>query len=100
MKLRTARLLILALCTSVLVDTSSSAQTPPATKHFLWTVRSGANVLYLAGSVHALGKDAYPLPPAFEKAFEASGTLVEELNPAVAESLSTAPMLLAKGLYG
>src|SRR5262245_31161053 len=100
MTIRTTRLFVVALCTSALVCTSSAAQTPATGKHFLWTVRSGANVLYLAGSVHALGADAYPLPAVFEKAFEASGTLVEELNLAEAESLSTAPMLLAKGLYG
>jgi uncharacterized protein YbaP (TraB family) len=100
MTIRTARLVIVGVCTSALVCTTSAAQTPAAGKHFLWTVRSGANVLYLAGSVHALGKDVYPLPAAFEKAFESSGTLVEELNLAEVDSLSAAPMLLAKGMYG
>jgi len=100
MKTRTTRLLIVAIGTSALLSTSSAAQTPAAGKHFLWTVRSGANVLYLAGSVHALGKDVYPLPAPFEKAFEASSTLVEEINLAEAESLSAAPLLLAKGMYG
>ena len=100
MKIRSARLLIVALCTSTLGYTSSAAQTTAAGKHFLWTVRSDANVLYLAGSVHALGADAYPLPAVFEKAFEASDTLVEELDLADAASLSAAPLLLAKGLYG
>ena len=99
MKIRTARLLIVALCTSTLGYASSAAQTTAAGKHFLWTVRSDANVLYLAGSVHALGADAYPLPAVFEKAFEASGTLVEELDLGDAASLSAMPMLLAKGLY-
>jgi uncharacterized protein len=99
-KMRTARLLIVAFCTSTLVSTSPAAQTTAAAKHFLWTVRSGANVLYLAGSVHALGADAYPLPAVFEKAFEASGTLVEELDLAETASLSVAPALLAKGVYG
>jgi uncharacterized protein YbaP (TraB family) len=100
MTIRTARLVIVAVCTSALVCTTSAAQTPAAGKHFLWTVRSGTNVLYLAGSVHALGADVYPLPAVFEKAFESSGTLVEELNLAEVDSLSAAPMLLAKGMYG
>jgi uncharacterized protein YbaP (TraB family) len=99
MTTRIARLLILALCVSTAAATPAAAQTRTAAKHFLWTVRSGANVLYLAGSVHALSADAYPLPAVFEKAFDASGTLVEELNLAEAESLSAAPMLLAKGMY-
>ena len=100
MKIRTARLLVVAICTSTLVSESPVAQTTAAGKHFLWTVRSDANVLYLAGSVHALSADAYPLPAVFEKAFEASGTLVEELDLADATSVSAMPMLLAKGLYG
>ena len=99
MTTRTVRLLILALCVSTASAATAAAQTRTAAKHFLWTVRSGANVLYLAGSVHALSADAYPLPAVFEKAFDASGTLVEELNLAEAESLSAAPMLLAKGMY-
>jgi len=100
MRIRTTRLLIVTLCTSALVCTTTAAQAPGSGKHFLWTVRSGGNVLYLAGSVHALGKDVYPLPAVFEKAYEASGTLVEEINLGEAESLSAAPMLLAKGMYG
>ena len=100
MKLRTARLLIVAICTSTLGYGTPAAQTTAAGKHFLWTVRSDANILYLAGSIHALPADAYPLPAVFEKAFEASGTLVEELDLAEAASLSAAPLLLAKGLYG
>ena len=99
MKLRTARLLVVALCASTLVSASPAAQTTAAGKHFLWTVRSDANVLYLAGSVHALSADAYPLPAVFEKAFEASDTLVEELDLADATSPSAMPMLLAKGVY-
>jgi uncharacterized protein YbaP (TraB family) len=56
----------------------------PATasaKSFVWKVTSpkGA-VLYLAGSVHLLSKDYYPLDAAFENAFNVSSTLVEELD--------------------
>jgi uncharacterized protein YbaP (TraB family) len=56
-------------------------------------------VLYLAGSVHALGADSYPLSAAYESAFNSSGTLVEEINLAEAEQLAAAPLLLSKGLY-
>jgi uncharacterized protein len=84
----------LALCSGSAAQTSSAAS-----KSFLWKVHAGTKVLYLAGSVHALGADAYPLSAAFENAFNASGTLVEEINLAEAESLTAAPMLLAKGMY-
>jgi uncharacterized protein len=79
--------------------TTSAAQTAATGKSFLWKVHAGSKVLYLAGSVHALGADSYPLSAAYENAFNAAGTLVEEINLAEAEQLSAAPMLLAKGLY-
>ena len=78
---------------------TSTAQTATTGKSFLWKVHAGSKVLYLAGSVHALGTDAYPLSAAYENAFKAAGTLVEEINLAEAEQLAAAPMLLAKGLY-
>jgi uncharacterized protein YbaP (TraB family) len=39
------------------------------------------------------------LSAAYESAFAAAGTLVEEINLAEAEQLAAAPMLLAKGIY-
>jgi uncharacterized protein YbaP (TraB family) len=84
----------LAICSGSAAQTTSAAS-----KSFLWKVHAGTKVLYLAGSVHALGADSYPLSAAFENAFTASGTLVEEINLAEAESLTAAPMLLAKGMY-
>jgi len=66
---------------------------------FLWKVQSGANVMYLAGSVHALTADAYPLNPVYQRAFDASGALVEEIDLAEADPLSGGLSLLAKGMY-
>ena len=55
----------------------AAAQTARTTgKSFLWKIQSGTKVLYLAGSVHALGADAYPLSAAYEQAFAAAGTLI------------------------
>jgi len=85
----------LAICSGAAAQTSVAG----SGRNFLWTVHAGTKVLYLAGSVHALGPDAYPLPVAFENAFAASGTLVEEIDLAEAELLTAAPMLLAKGMY-
>jgi uncharacterized protein YbaP (TraB family) len=91
---------IAVVLASLTFCTAAEAQTAaPTGKSFLWKIQSGAKVLYLAGSVHALGADAYPLSAAYEQAFAAAGTLVEEINLAEAEQLAAAPMLLAKGLY-
>ena len=94
------RLPAIAVVIATVCSTAASAQTTAdAGKSFLWKVHAGSKVLYLAGSVHALGADAYPLSAAYENAFTAAGTLVEEINLAEAEQLAAAPMLLAKGLY-
>src|SRR6478672_2747708 len=80
-----------------LIVASATAQTRGHS--FLWKVQSGANVMYLAGSVHALTADAYPLNPAYQRAFDASGALVEEIDLAEADPLSGGLGLLAKGMY-
>jgi uncharacterized protein len=99
---RTRRLVGIACCVAAVAaaGASAAAQTASAPgKSFLWKVHSGTRLVYLAGSVHALSPDVYPLSPAFEQAFSASDTLVEEIDLAEAESLTLAPALLAKGMY-
>jgi uncharacterized protein YbaP (TraB family) len=85
---------------AVLAAGAVAAQTTaPAGKSFLWKIQSGSRLLYLAGSVHALSADVYPLSPAFERAFSASGTLVEEIDLGEADMLTAAPAILAKGMF-
>jgi uncharacterized protein len=87
-----------AVVLAFVVATGTAAQTRAA-HSFLWKVQSGANVMYLAGSVHALTADAYPLNPAYQRAFDASSALVEEIDLAEADPLSGGLTLLAKGMY-
>src|SRR5438105_1265544 len=86
-----------ALAVALLLASGAIAQTRG--RSFLWKVQSGANVMYLAGSVHALTVDAYPLNPAYQRAFDASGALVEEIDLAEADPLNGGLGLLAKGMY-
>lgn len=88
---------ISALLVALLLASGAFAQTRG--RSFLWRVQSGANVMYLAGSVHALTADAYPLNPAYQRAFDASDALVEEINLAEADPLNGGLGLLAKGMY-
>jgi uncharacterized protein len=97
---RTQRLVSISLCLAVAAASAAAAQTASVPgKSFLWKVQSGSKLVYLAGSVHALSADVYPLSPAFERAFTDSDTLVEEIDLAEAETLSAAPAILAKGMY-
>jgi len=89
-----------AVALAAALSAGVAAQTRPAGgKNFLWKVQSGSHVMYLAGSVHALTSDAYPLNPAYQRAFEAAGALVEEIDLAEADPLSAGPALLARGMY-
>lgn len=98
---RFARSCTIALLTAVSICTTAGAQEPasPGAKSFLWKVQSDSGVLYLAGSVHALPADVYPLNPVFEQAFEASDTLVEEIDMSAGDIATLGPMLLAKGMF-
>ncbi len=48
---------------------------------FLWKVQYQRATVYLAGSIHALTEDFYPLPAAYESAFNESDRLAVELDP-------------------
>ena len=55
----------------------------------VWKVTSATgNVLYLAGSIHALQSTDYPLPSAYNRAFDASERLVCEVDPKALEKSS------------
>jgi uncharacterized protein YbaP (TraB family) len=85
------------LCLVAALRAGTAAQAPG--KSFLWKVQGGSGVMYLAGSVHALDQSVYPLSPAFQRAFDLSGALVEEIDLAETSSLAAAPMLLGKGMF-
>ncbi len=88
---------VVALTLGSLVGLDAQSQSR-STKSFIWKVQSGPRVMYLAGSVHALSPDVYPLSPAFEQAFAASDTLVEEIDLGTG-LLSLGPMLLSKAMF-
>ena len=77
---------VVAAATLGLVSIPASAQgTSPAPslggRHFVWRVaKDGKPVAWLVGAVHLLKRDTYPLPPVFDKAFDESGTLIEEVD--------------------
>jgi uncharacterized protein YbaP (TraB family) len=82
----------------VLAAPVAVAQVPA--KHFLWAVtHADGPPTYLAGSIHVLKAEHYPLPAAFEQTFAASKVLIEEVdldeltNPATTLSLLTKSLL-------
>jgi len=93
-------LLVLAFAAAVCAPLAAqTARTATTAKNFLWKVESATGALYLAGSVHALSADIYPLNPAFERAFNASQTLVEEIDLGDLGQLTSPLTILGKGMY-
>jgi uncharacterized protein len=62
----------------------------PATTS-LWVARNGANTVYLAGTVHLLRSQDYPLPRAFNEAYAKATTLYFEVD--FDEPLEAGPQL-------
>jgi uncharacterized protein YbaP (TraB family) len=68
-------------------------------KSFVWkaTSKQGGTV-YLAGSVHLLSANYYPLSPAFDTAFNAADLLVEELDMGEMLAPESQLKLLTRGM--
>jgi uncharacterized protein YbaP (TraB family) len=65
---------------------------------FLWKATGRQNVVYLAGSVHVLTKDYYPLSPALNLAFKDADLLVEEVDLAEMLAPDSQLKLLMRGM--
>lgn len=72
-------------------EPQSGAPASSTQRSFVWRVQGARGTVYLAGSLHLLGKDYYPLSPALEGAFKASTLLVEEVD--FAEMMTPAAQL-------
>ncbi len=69
-----------------------------ATRSFIWKVSNARGSVYLAGSVHLLTPDYYPLAPAFQTAFDNSELLVEELDMGEMMSSESQMKMLTLGM--
>lgn len=78
----------------------AAQESAPATKKGLfWKATSGGNTVYLVGSIHVGSNDMYPLPKEYEEAFNASKTLIVEVNINKVDMQKMQSMVLARGMY-
>ena len=77
----------------LLLDLPAQADSP------VWKVEKKSRVLFLAGSVHFLGANDYPLPGAFDRAYAESEILVLETDIERMQSPEFAPALMARMTY-
>jgi len=68
-------------------------------QHFLWSIRTQKNTVYLLGSVHFLRQDAYPLAEAIEKAYSDSRKIVFEADIDGGNAPELQARMMNLGLY-
>lgn len=84
---------LLFLLLALLFVAQASAQSS------VWKVTDGESTLYLGGTCHLLRPADFPLPAEFNYAYQATDSLVFEIDPTVANDPAFAMTLLAKSRY-
>jgi uncharacterized protein YbaP (TraB family) len=73
--------------------------TRAASHNFIWKATSATGgTVFLAGSVHLLNADYYPLNPAFEESFASADLLVEELDMGEMLAPDSQMRMLSRGM--
>jgi uncharacterized protein YbaP (TraB family) len=83
---------------AALAATALLAPLHAATHNFLWKATGRGGVVYLAGSVHMLSQDYYPLDPALESSFKDADLLVEEVDLAEMLAPDAQLQILTRGM--
>jgi uncharacterized protein YbaP (TraB family) len=81
------------------VFTVAALQLAAAPSNFLWKVTGPrGGTVFLAGSLHLLANEYYPLDPAFDTAFAQADLLVEELDMGEMMASSSQMLMLQRGM--
>ena len=87
----------ITICVTLLLASVCAIQ--GATPNFLWRITGPrGGTLYLAGSIHLLTSEYYPLAPAFDEAFAQSDLLVEELDMGEMQAPEAQMQMLTRGM--
>ena len=71
----------------------------PASAASVWKISSDTHSSYIAGTIHILSPEDYPLPAEYEQAFAKADKLVFETDIAKVNSMEYQQLMLAKMLY-
>ena len=70
-----------------------------AAESSVWKVQKGASVMYLGATFHILREKDFPLPPEFDRAYQASEIVVLETDIGRLQDTATQEKLLAQAMY-
>ena len=96
LRIRAGLALVVLLGARLLMAQPGGSTSP---QHCLWKITSASNTVYFLGSIHVLKKENYPLPAAFEHAFQEAEVVALELNPDSLAPARLQSLLFAKGRY-
>lgn len=65
----------------------------------VWKIKGSQNIVYIAGSVHLLREKDYPLPPAYDIAYEDSSRLYFEIDMKEVTKPATVAKMQRLGMY-
>ncbi len=65
----------------------------------VWKISNGENELFIGGTIHVLSRQDYPLPQAFERAYQLADKLVLETDLTAMEGLDVQQRLLQRVMY-
>jgi len=68
-------------------------------KCMMWEARGANGSAYLLGSLHACGRDIYPLDKAIQEAYDESDTLVLEMDMSGPNQMKAAQLMAQAGMY-
>ena len=76
-----------------------SPVTAQVEQEYIWEVRNGSTVVFLAGSIHLLRPQDYPLPKIFYQAFQQADRIFFEVDPKEFEDPIVSNYIIQKALY-
>jgi uncharacterized protein YbaP (TraB family) len=68
-------------------------------RHFLWSVETEKNTVYLLGAIHLLRRASYPLPDAIEKIYDCCNIVVFETDIDKQNDLKLQNLMRQRGMY-
>ena len=82
-----------AIALFIILIPSLAAVAAPEQRGLVYAVRSDQVTLYVAGSIHVLREDDYPLPAVFGEAYEKSDALIMEIDLDDLDPLESAALI-------
>jgi uncharacterized protein YbaP (TraB family) len=97
---RLSRIVLCLTCVCMLVHIVYAPGVRSDTgRHFLWSMQTSKNTVYLLGSVHFLRSDAYPLAQAIERAYDDSPKVMFEADLDAVNDPAVQTKTMTLGLY-